>query len=213
MPSAYHSAITFFDTWTREADMGASTDLENRPVATANLYDNTTVTGSWVLRDTSNVTAAYERYHRVINNVSLAMPHAGVYAAARDEKNSILQPEELGGVGEYILNASVVSPTINVLCVNLNQSELAPLIYTEWPGVNYPNNSDSGQRILAEDWNSYASFDSEWGNSTAVDDIFEWGEKYGRYPPIFPMVCMRSTSGVSLVILNFRSFQLNLIAW
>lgn len=64
------------------------------------LYDNTTVTGSWVLQDTSDITTAHQKYNRVINNVSLAMPHAGILAAAQDSKNSILQPEDLAGVGQ-----------------------------------------------------------------------------------------------------------------
>ena len=34
-------------------------------------------------------------FKRIINNVSLAMPHAGVYAAAYDKRNAIIQPADL----------------------------------------------------------------------------------------------------------------------
>jgi hypothetical protein len=80
------------------------------------LYDNTTVTGPWILLNTSDITAAHQKYNRVINNVSLAMPHVGVLAAAQTPKNAILQSEDLAGVGQYSLRASVVSPAVNVLC-------------------------------------------------------------------------------------------------
>lgn len=65
------------------------------------LYDNTTVTGSWVYTNTSDVTSSFTKYGRVINNVTMSLPHAGVVAAAHATQNGILQPEELAGVGEY----------------------------------------------------------------------------------------------------------------
>ncbi|CAL3966202.1 unnamed protein product [Diplocarpon coronariae] len=59
------------------------------------LYDNTTVEKSWVAGNTSNMASAYEQFGRIVNNVTLSMPHAGLFAAARDPKNGVLQPEEL----------------------------------------------------------------------------------------------------------------------
>lgn len=64
------------------------------------LYDNTTVTGTWVATNQSNVTMAFGKYNRIINNVTMSMPHAGVFSAAHDPKNGILQPEDLAGLGE-----------------------------------------------------------------------------------------------------------------
>lgn len=32
---------------------------------------------------------------RIINNVSMAMPHTGVFAATRDPINKIMQPQDL----------------------------------------------------------------------------------------------------------------------
>lgn len=84
----------------------------------------------------------------------------GVYKAATNRTlNGILQPSDLDGVGSYNISASVVSPAVNVLCVNMDSDELRPLIH---------NGSDST------------------GNSTVVDDIFHWGEKYDRNRPSFP---------------------------
>lgn len=57
------------------------------------LYDNTTVQGSWI--HVYNTTERSETFKRIINNVSMAMPHAGVFSAARDPLNDILQPEDL----------------------------------------------------------------------------------------------------------------------
>lgn len=155
------------------------------------LYDNTTVTGSWVTPDNSNMTAAYEKYQRIVNNVTLSMPHSGLFAAARDTKNNILQPDELEGLGEYNIEASVVSPTVNVLCANMNASAVAPLIYTTWPNAHLTNTTSMPGQKLA--WSGYQNEiqilpGKSYLNSTDMDDIFEWGAKYGRQPPVFPMV-------------------------
>lgn len=160
---------------------------------TANLYDNTTVKASWIRTDTSDMAASYEKYKRVVNNVTLAMPHAGVISAATDSINGILQPSDLEGVGEYKVKASVVSPTINVLCVNMNKTELSPIIYVDWPNAittDAPN--IPGQKMA---WSGYTSEinlqpGQEYLNSTAVDDIFGWGVD-GKQPPVFPMVSLR----------------------
>ena len=94
--------------------------------------------------DNSDIDIASKKYNRIVNNITMSMPHAGVSSAARDRRNDILQPEDLAGVGEYSLRAAVVSPTINVLCANMKATELDPLIYVSWPGatttesINFP---------------------------------------------------------------------------
>jgi hypothetical protein len=154
------------------------------------LYDNTTVQGSWVMPNSSNVTASYDQFARVVNNVTMAMPHAGVIAAATDPGNNIMQPTELDGVGGYSISASVVSPAVNVLCVNMAEDELAPLVYTEWPQANLTNSTQiPGQKIPVDSTGWTTAIPAVgWLNSTAVDDIFFWGENYGRRPPVFEMV-------------------------
>jgi hypothetical protein len=120
------------------------------------------------------------------------MPHAGVVAAAHDPINKIMQPAELAGVGEYLIRASVISPTVNVLCANMNETELAPLIYSKWPNASTTTLDDgTGQKVAYPGYetNVTAAFaQNSFLNRTAVDDIFQWGPTYNRFPPVFPEV-------------------------
>lgn len=43
----------------------------------------------------SNMTQLSEKFKRTVNNVTMAMPHAGVFGAARDPRNGIVQPQDL----------------------------------------------------------------------------------------------------------------------
>ncbi|KAH8805016.1 hypothetical protein F5884DRAFT_439238 [Xylogone sp. PMI_703] len=187
---AYHNYLAYMRIWAEinRSGEGVSSNLSERPQATAMISDNTTVAGSWVSTDTSNMTLAFKQQNRVINNVTMSMPHAGVFEAAHDEKNGILQPAELAGVGEYMLRASVVSPTVNVLCINMDQDELAPLIYTTWPHAKTIDGPIPGQKVAWSGWKDDVQVSDEGSlNSTVVDDLFEWGPKYQRQPPVFPM--------------------------
>ena len=175
---------------------GAPTNLAGRPPPVGMLYDNTTVTGSWVATNQSNVTAAYINYGRVINNVTMSMPHAGVFSAAHDPKNGILQPEDLDGLGEYSIRASVVSPSVNVLCANMEETELKPLIYTLWPDPITNDSSIPGQQVPYPGYQNDVQLltGQSYLNSTVVDDLFQWGAAYARQPPIFGMVRNSSLS-------------------
>ena len=57
------------------------------------MYDNTTVQGSWI--NIANMSDDSTKFGRIVNNVTMAMPHSGVVAAAKHPMNSILQPENL----------------------------------------------------------------------------------------------------------------------
>jgi len=59
------------------------------------LYDNTTVKGSWTNIPENNMTVLSKEYNRTVNNVTMAMPHASLFAAAQDPINGIVQPKEL----------------------------------------------------------------------------------------------------------------------
>jgi hypothetical protein len=168
---AFHNYGQYLAAWAAVVNAGnTSTDLSERPVPVGMLYDNTTVTGSWIeIRDTTKESQAAGR---IINNVTMAMPHAGIFDAARDPKNGIMQPEGLEGQGEYTIYSSLPSPSVNVLCASLNHDEVKPFIRTEW-------------------FNSTVPFYPDPLNKTAVDDIFGFGNRYGihnvsRTPPIFP---------------------------
>ncbi len=96
----YHNYFQYLAEWTNKIDRGNTSDsLMTRPRPTATIYDNTTVEGSWIhLQDMAE--SPLEIGSRIINNVTMAMPHAGVFAAAREPLNNIVQPQELN-VGEF----------------------------------------------------------------------------------------------------------------
>ena len=41
------------------------------------------------------MTLLSEKYNRIVNNITMVMPHAGVVAAAMDPLNGIMQPSDL----------------------------------------------------------------------------------------------------------------------
>lgn len=67
------------------------------------------------------------------------------------------------------------SPAVNVLCAKATESEIAPMIYEQWPGHTQLN-----------PWpQSNIPTVPSWLNKTALDDIFGFGPKYNRRPPVF----------------------------
>lgn len=109
---------------------------------------------------------------------------SGVLKAATNRTlNGILQPSDLDGVGSYNVSAAVVSPAVNVLCVNMNREELAPIVYTEWPHALTNETGIGNQTMGYPNWKDDIPY--TYLNATVVDDIFRWGEQYGRHPPVF----------------------------
>jgi hypothetical protein len=189
--------MAWMDKWAgiKANGSGESTIIVDRPQAVAQLYDNTTVQGSWIMPNSSNMTSALGKYGRIVQNVTMAMPHAGLFAAARESKNNIMQPQELDGVGGYSIRAAIVSPSVNIMCVNMDHDELVPLVYSEWKYANVTKNPDKPDQKVPfskDTWNNdlppYDDPKHGWLNATVADEIFGWGEKNGRYPPIFPVV-------------------------
>lgn len=73
---------------------GGSRDLLDRPSPMTRFYDNNTrVVSSWV--EVVDTKAVSQINGRIINNVTLAVPHIGIVTAARDSRNGILQQEVL----------------------------------------------------------------------------------------------------------------------
>lgn len=126
----------------------------------------------------------------IVSSFCALLTKPGVYEAATNPLNKILQPNELSGVGEYSIKASVVSPAVNVMCVNMMQDELAPLVYTAWPNAKTNATNVGNQTIGFSGWQQDVPVASstEWLNKTVVDDVFRWGEAYGRRPPVFQLV-------------------------
>lgn len=102
----------------------------------------------------------------------------------------------------------MVSPTINVMCVNLAKDELAPLIYTEWPHAQNETTDIPGQVIGWEGWQGDVpvASDTEWLNATVVDDIFHWGNSFQRRPPVFQMVRFPGVLYVSYRVPEINEF-------
>ncbi|KAF9894122.1 hypothetical protein FE257_009095 [Aspergillus nanangensis] len=177
---AYHNYQVYLNTWSLIASgqRPGSSMLDSRPLPVGSLHDNITVTGAWI--DQGNMTALSQRYGRMVNNITAAMPHGGILAAAVNPANGIRQPQSVSGEGVYEIDASLPSPAVNVLCVGMTGEELAPLIYDEWPDTH---------DFDPVTWSSKPPPDipvfPSYLNRTVVDGIFGFGEKYGQRPPIF----------------------------
>ncbi|KAL9599061.1 MAG: hypothetical protein Q9219_004095 [cf. Caloplaca sp. 3 TL-2023] len=182
---AYHNYIQYLSNWTDAIARGTgSEDLSKRPAPVAMLYDNTTIQGSWIFRhDMKEISEIYstDNYSRTVINVTMAMPHVGIFGAMRDPVNKILQPQDLEGLGEYDVQASIPSPTTNIICASMQSEELTPIVFSEWPVGNGSTTNLTG-------WpNGFdIPFYPDYINSTSVDDLFGFGEKYGRRAPVFP---------------------------
>lgn len=87
----YHNYAQYLANWT-DTPKPVSTNLQHRPLPVGTLYDNTTVQGSWI--NVQDMTENSNIFKRMVNNVSMAMPHAGVFAAATNPRNRILQPQD-----------------------------------------------------------------------------------------------------------------------
>lgn len=220
---AWPDLLNFLSDWKYTSN--ASPNMAERPQVESMLHDNVTIYGTWIETQFSNVSASFETWSRIVNNVSLAMPHPGMFfvrlhttfliflslslslcvillgltpycvqgvytAAVNESMNSILQPSDLDGIGSYNVSGSVVSPAANVLCVNMAAEELAPLVYTAWPHANTtPTGVGNQTQAMADDWTTEVPVysENEWLNSTVVDEIFRWGKKYQRRPPVFEL--------------------------
>ncbi len=82
----------------------------------------------------------------------------------------------------------------------MTEDELTPIVMQQWPAykdktVNVTTYVGTGAGIPDN---------SSWFNATAVDGIFGFGEKYGRRPPIFPLL-----PDAFNTIMNYSSFPLD----
>ncbi|KAJ9605244.1 hypothetical protein H2200_009901 [Cladophialophora chaetospira] len=168
---SYHNLKSFLVDWSERLDVGNRSDdqtsINERPAPISTLFDNTTLLGQWITPSHENFTADSYKYQRLVQNVTLAMPHANLFNAARDPKNHILQPEDLQGNGEYFIQAAIPAPTINVLCAGLNETEVLAF------QIDPANTTD------------------QYIGPTAVDDIFNFGNDgplTNEMPPYFPII-------------------------
>jgi hypothetical protein len=190
---------TFLSTWSEYLKSGNNTSVqEKRPAVVGLQYANSTVVPQWI--NIINTTEVSNLHQRVVNNVTLALPHIGVVDAIHNQRNRMPRSESSNSIGPYSLLASVPSPTINVLCVHMTKSELEPIVFESWPQNIIGENDD-----WLEFWYTSGNF-TTWKttalnltqgidlatttNKTVVDDIFEWYKEDTKtmldYPPVFP---------------------------
>ncbi|KAG8412161.1 hypothetical protein J3459_014669 [Metarhizium acridum] len=217
---SYTDLLGFMQRWLDFKKLAVSQPLAQRPTPSSLLNGNKTMETSWIETEHRNVTTNFHKYGRIIDNVTMAMPHPGVFSAAELPRNNMPRVQD-GFVGEVAINASVVSPTVNVMCVNLKKEEIAPLVYMSWPNSRKDHSKVKGYVVPADGW--LADY-PPWGevgkkgnvpNKTVVDDIFKWGPKYGRTPPIlstFPpamnMVSNMSVKGSGGVYILIKSLDI-----
>jgi hypothetical protein len=174
----YYNLVTFLSNWNEmaESNNSALLDQYQRPSWIGVPYANATAIPQWInIIDTTEVS---KKYQRVVNNVSLAMPHTGIYNAVHDQRNVMPQSDTPGSVREYSLWASVPSPVMNVLCTTLNATELAPIVYDTW----------NNEQVNESTWEDLR-LGAITKNRTVVDDLFGWTKKMDTgidYPPVFP---------------------------
>ncbi|KAG9189856.1 hypothetical protein G6011_06724 [Alternaria panax] len=192
-----YNLAQYLATWNDivKASDGLSTSQEHRPTWIGIPYVNTTVVPQWVnVIDTAEVS---RRYQRVINNVSLALPHVGVSNAVRDKRNIMPQSETFDSIEAYSLWASVPSPVMNVLCVHMNRTELEPIVYDAWPNDDVVNMTS---------WNVLPGIRDKATtvNKTVVDELFGWNSDSNTidYPPVFGRYPMPFNT-----VLNHTSFS------
>jgi hypothetical protein len=182
---AFSNYDEYMVTWAHLGATGntSSTQLRDRPLPVATLFDNTTVYGAWI--EDIDIDKVSKKYNRTVNNITMAMPHANVHAAVHNTINNILQPEDLSGLGEYYVTASVPSPAVNVLCATVTAEEIEPIVYSEW------NNGTNAKTLNVTSWpQGHHLPDPQHMNATLnnnLDELFHFGNKSGFYnPPIFP---------------------------
>ncbi|KAJ9607138.1 hypothetical protein H2200_008210 [Cladophialophora chaetospira] len=145
----------------------------DRPKPITIMYDrtNTTLVGQWITPSGENITHDSMRYGRLVQNLTMAMPHANLLNAVQDRSNGIIQPSDLPGA-EYLVEAAIPAPALNIPCVGLSTEELRPLI----------------KPLL---YNATTSIENVEKDPTAIDDVFDWktDNVYRPNPrPIFPKI-------------------------
>ncbi|KAM6536362.1 hypothetical protein FALCPG4_002370 [Fusarium falciforme] len=176
----YHSTRDFLASLREDAAIEHMAKVNNipRPAGYTLLHDNVTMFATRVDTEFIDVALSYERWGRIIDSVTVSIPHPGVWSASHFPDNNILQPEDLSNAGGFSIKAAVVSPTLNTLCVNMDEDELVPLVYSQ-----FPHSEKESSELFFEVWAKEEM--EQWNNSTIVDDVFRWGSKYGRRRPVF----------------------------
>ena len=87
--------MQYLSLWSAKQDPEKDyTNLNTRPRPVAVMNDSTSVEGSWI--HVQNMTEISMKYNRIINNISMAMPHTGVVGASHNPMNNkrIHEPDD-----------------------------------------------------------------------------------------------------------------------
>ncbi|KAK5105095.1 hypothetical protein LTS08_001369 [Lithohypha guttulata] len=163
--------------WAERQASSTNTDGNSpRPLPISILFENTTVTGQWINDLYGDIERQSKQYGRLVQNVTMAMPHANVYHAARDQMNRILQPDDLSGSGEYFLQAAVPAPALNVLCVGADDWEVNLLVGN---ASHHPEN-----------WPVETPFDEffNWKQEDPAKVGGQWAPWFGKLPIVYNTV-------------------------
>jgi hypothetical protein len=80
--------------------------------------------------------------------------------------------QDLDNTGSYSVTANVPNIFTNALCVNVNRTELAPIVYETWPNTTLPTTSIDILRFWP--WNAFGGEGQGYNNATVLDDVFGW---------------------------------------
>jgi hypothetical protein len=61
---------------------------------------------------------------------------------------------------------------MNALCVNVDQTELAPIVYETWPSTKLPTTSFDILRFWP--MNAFGGEGQGYNNATVLDEVFGW---------------------------------------
>jgi hypothetical protein len=82
--------------------------------------------------------------------------------------------QDLHNGGSYTIHASVASFALNVLCVNVKEEELAPIVYGTWSNAV----AMDSQSMAVNYWPIQAfPPGTDANNKTVLDDIFGWKDQ------------------------------------
>ena len=85
--------MQFMANWTGLVNTGKVFDDLERPSPMGTLFDNTTLRGTWInIQDTKEVS---DKFNRIVNNVTAALPHGGIFSAAQLPTNDMIGQSNL----------------------------------------------------------------------------------------------------------------------
>lgn len=152
--NGFRNIASWRNEWAKRQSLSLNEEMGRslpRPPPISILYENTTVQGKWITDIYSDFEENSKKHGRLFQNITMVMPHANVYHAAKDQINQILQPDDLhGSAGEYFVQTAVPAPALNVICVGAESDELEALIGNS---TNPP---------------------ATWPVKTLFDDFFDW---------------------------------------